>query len=100
MLYLFLIGWLILQNGNFQRNSCRKKPKSFRSTTYSQIGKLIFNNDIHQLLKKYDELIQRGINDLQFIKGLGNYFRNLMFVKDEKTLFLLEVSEIVKGQII
>merc|ERR1711991_542714 len=63
----------------------------------SRIGEMIFNNDIHQLLKKYDELIQIGINDLQFIKGLGNYFRNLMFAKDKKTLTLLEVSESVKA---
>merc|ERR1711991_849994 len=29
--------------------------------------------------------------------GLGNYFRNLMFAKDKKTLTLLEVSESVKA---
>ena len=58
---------------------------------------MIFSKDIHQLLKKYDELIQRGINDLQFIKGLGNYFRNLMFAKNKKTLSLIEVSETMKA---
>ena len=84
-------------NGNLTEIAVAKNLNLLDQQTYSEIGKLIFNNDIHQLLKKYDELIERGINDLQFIKGLGNYFRNLMFAKDEKTLSLLEVSEIVKA---
>ena len=84
-------------NGNLTEIAVAKNLNLLDQQTYSEIGEMIFNNDIHQLLKKYDELIQIGINDLQFIKGLGNYFRNLMFAKDKKTLTLLEVSESAKA---
>ena len=83
-------------NGNLTEIAVAKNLNLLDQQTYSEIGEMIFNNDIHQLLKKYDELIQIGINDLQFIKGLGNYFRNLMFAKDKKTLTILEVSESAK----
>ena len=84
-------------NGNLTEKDVAKNLNLLDQQTYSEIGKMIFSNNIHQLLKKYDELIQIGINDLQFIKGLGNYFRNLMFAKDKKTLSLLEVSETIKA---
>ena len=84
-------------NGNLTEIAVAKNLNLLDQQTYSRIGEMIFNNDIHQLLKKYDELIQIGINDLQFIKGLGNYFRNLMFAKDKKTLTILEVSESAKA---
>ena len=83
-------------NGNLTEIAVAKNLNLLDQQTYSEIGEMIFNNDIHQLLKKYDELIQIGINDLQFIKGLGNFFRNLMFAKDKKTLTILEVSESAK----
>ena len=84
-------------NGNLTEIAVAKNLNLLDQQTYSEVGEMIFNNDIHQLLKKYDELIQIGINDLQFIKGLGNYFRNLMFAKDKKTLTILEVSESAKA---
>ena len=84
-------------NGNLIEISVAENLNILDQQTYSEIGKLFFNNDIHQILKKYDELVQKGINDLQFIKGLGNYFRNLMFAKDPKTISLLEVGETEKA---
>ena len=84
-------------NGNLSEISVAENLNILDQQTYSEIGKLFFNNDIHQILKKYDELVQKGINDLQFIKGLGNYFRNLMFAKDPKTISLLEVGETEKA---
>ena len=84
-------------NGNLTEIAVAKNLNLLDQQTYSELGEMIFSKDIHQLLKKYDELIQIGMNDLQFIKGLGNYFRNLMFAKDKKTLTLLEVSESVKA---
>ena len=64
--------------------------------TYVELGKIIFKNDIHGILKEYDELLRRGIDPLQFIKGLGDFFRNLMLAKDKSTLSLMELSEKVK----
>jgi len=64
--------------------------------TYAELGRLIFNRDIAELLKQYDELVQRGIDSLQFIKGFGDHYRNLMLAKDPKTTPLMEVGESVK----
>ena len=64
--------------------------------TYCSLGKIIFSNNIHQLIKSYDQLKRRGIEDAQFINGLANFFRNLILAKDSKTLHLLEVGEKLK----
>jgi DNA polymerase-3 subunit gamma/tau len=45
--------------------------------TYAELGRLIFNS-------------------LQFIKGFGDHYRNLMLAKDPKTTPLMEVGEAVK----
>tara|TARA_B100000963_G_scaffold17560_1_gene13457 strand:- start:9544 stop:11292 length:1749 start_codon:yes stop_codon:yes gene_type:complete len=64
--------------------------------TYCSLGKIIFSNNIPQLIKSYDKLKKRGIEDAQFINGLANFFRNLILAKDFKTLHLLEVGEELK----
>ena len=64
--------------------------------TYCSLGKIIFSNNIPQLIKSYDQLKRRGIEDAQFINGLANFFRNLILAKDSKTLHLLEVGEKLK----
>ena len=64
--------------------------------TYCSLGKIIFSNNIPQLIKSYDKLKKRGIEDAQFINGLANFFRNLILAKDSKTLHLLEVGEELK----
>ena len=64
--------------------------------TYCSLGKIIISNNIPQLIKSYDQLKRRGIEDAQFINGLANFFRNLILAKDSKTLHLLEVGEKLK----
>ena len=64
--------------------------------TYCSLGKIIFSNNIPQLIESYDQLKRRGIEDAQFINGLANFFRNLILAKDSKTLHLLEVGEELK----
>ena len=68
--------------------------------TYCRLGKIIFNNNIAELIKSYDLLIKRGIENIQFIKGLGDFFRNLILAKDPKTLELLEVGKELKSEYI
>ena len=60
--------------------------------TFFKITDLILKNDIPSILLAFDELIQNGFDELQFIMGLGSHFRNLMVSKENKTLHLLEVS--------
>ena len=64
--------------------------------TYSDLGKQVASHDIPSLLFSYDSLLKRGIDPAEFIRGLGDYYRNLMMAKDPKTLALLEVGESIK----
>jgi DNA polymerase-3 subunit gamma/tau len=40
-----------------------------------------------------DEIMRKGFDGQQFIAGLSEHFRNLLFAKDPKTLALMELSE-------
>ena len=60
--------------------------------TFFLVTELVLNHNIPSLLLAFDELLQKGFDELQFITGLGNHFRNLMVSKENKTLHLLEVS--------
>ena len=61
--------------------------------TYCRLGKIIFNNNIPELIKSYDLLIKRGIENVQFINGLGDFFRNLILAKDSKTFNYLKLEK-------
>ena len=60
--------------------------------TFFLVTELILKHNIPSLLLAFDELLQKGFDELQFIIGLGKHFRNLMVSKENKTLHLLEVS--------
>ncbi len=44
-------------------------------------------------LQLFNEILRKGFEGDDFILGLGEHFRNLLFCKDKQTLSLLEVSE-------
>lgn len=60
--------------------------------TFFSITELILKHDIPTLLLAFDDLLQKGFDEMQFITGLGSHFRDLMVSKETKTLHLLEVS--------
>ena len=86
--------------GDLNEKSVADNLNLIDNETYCNLGKIIFSNDIPQLIKSYDLLIKRGIDNIQFINGLGDYFRNLILAKDPKTLELLEVGEEIKFEYI
>jgi DNA polymerase III subunit gamma/tau len=47
-------------------------------------------------LQLFDEILRKGFEGDDFILGLSEHFRNLLFCKDKQTLSLLEVSETLK----
>lgn len=51
-----------------------------------------------QVLVLLDEIMRKGFDGQQFIAGLSEHFRNLLFAKDPKTLALLELSEENRGK--
>jgi DNA polymerase-3 subunit gamma/tau len=82
--------------GNLSATAVADNLNLLDHQTYAALGKLIFQNDIPQLLTSYDDLVKRGIDSMQFINGLGDHFRNLMLAKDPKTVALMEVGESIK----
>lgn len=53
---------------------------------------LVSQNHTETLLL-VDEIMRKGFDGHQFISGLMEHFRNLLFAKDPKTLDLMEISE-------
>jgi len=82
--------------GNLSVKSVADNLNLLDHQTYIELGKIIFKNDIHGILNTYDELLKRGIDPLQFIKGLGDFYRHLLLAKDRSTLVLMELGEDVK----
>ena len=82
--------------GNLSAKSVADNLNLLDHQTYTDLGHLIFKNDITGILTAYDNLLKRGIDPLQFIKGLGDFFRHLILAKSPKTLALMELGEDVK----
>ena len=82
--------------GNLSETAVADNLNLLDHQTYSELGKLLFQKNIPQILLAYDELMKRGIESLQFIKGLGDHFRNLILAKDNQTAALIEVGESIK----
>ncbi|OFX85415.1 MAG: DNA polymerase III, subunit gamma and tau [Bacteroidetes bacterium GWF2_33_16] len=51
-----------------------------------------FKNDLSTSLLTFNEILEKGFDAHHFISGLSEHFRNLLVVKDEITLQLLEVG--------
>ena len=60
--------------------------------TYFKISDLIINNDIPKLLVEFDHIISNGYDELEFIIGLANHFRNIVLIKNKQTSEMLEID--------
>jgi DNA polymerase-3 subunit gamma/tau len=63
------------------------------SDYYFQLTDYFVNQNHSQALVLLDEIMRKGFDGQQFISGLSEHFRNLLFAKDPKTLALMELSE-------
>ena len=66
--------------------------------TYMAVTDLILNNNIPQLLLKFNEILASGFDGHHFIAGLASHFRDLLVCKDQKTIDLLEVGDHTKAK--
>ncbi|MCG9971790.1 DNA polymerase III subunit gamma/tau [Christiangramia crocea] len=66
--------------------------------TYMQVTDLILENNIPQLLVKFNDILSSGFDGHHFIAGLASHFRDLLVCKDQKTINLLEVGEQTKAK--
>jgi DNA polymerase III subunit gamma/tau len=63
---------------------------------YFKVTDFLLEENISQSLLVFDEILQKGFDGHNFIVGLSEHFRNLLVCKDESTLKLLEVSDMVR----
>lgn len=63
------------------------------SDYYFQLTDFFVNQNHTDALVLLDEIMRKGFDGQQFIAGLSEHFRNLLFAKDLKTLALMELSE-------
>jgi DNA polymerase-3 subunit gamma/tau len=63
------------------------------SDYYFQLTEFFVNQNHTDALVLLDEIMRKGFDGQQFIAGLSEHFRNLLFAKDPKTLALMELSE-------
>jgi DNA polymerase-3 subunit gamma/tau len=63
------------------------------SDYYFQLTEFFVNQNHTNALVLLDEIMRKGFDGQQFIAGLSEHFRNLLFAKDPKTLALMELSE-------
>ena len=59
---------------------------------YFTISDLVIKNDIPKLLIEFDKIISNGFDDLDFLVGLANHFRDLILIKNKETTEILEVG--------
>jgi DNA polymerase-3 subunit gamma/tau len=63
------------------------------SDYYFKLTDFFVNQNHTDALILLDEIMRKGFDGQQFIAGLSEHFRNLLFAKDPKTLALMELSE-------
>ncbi len=63
------------------------------SDYYFKLTDFFVNQQHTDALVLLDEIMRKGFDGQQFIAGLSEHFRNLLFAKDPKTLALMELSE-------
>lgn len=63
------------------------------SDYYFQLTDFFILQNHTDALVLLDEIMRKGFDGQQFIAGLSEHFRNLLFAKDPKTLALMELSE-------
>lgn len=63
---------------------------------YFSITEALIQNNIAKAFVIFDTILSKGFDGHLFINGLASHFRNLLVTKDESTLQLLEVANIIK----
>ncbi|MFV8225665.1 DNA polymerase III subunit gamma/tau [Christiangramia aquimixticola] len=83
---------------NLTRQAVTENLNVLDYDTYMQVTDLILENDIPQLLIKFNDILTTGFDGHHFIAGLASHFRDLLVCKDQKTIKLLEVGEQTKAK--
>lgn len=65
---------------------------------YFKVVDALLAEDISSTLLIFDEILKKGFDGHNFIVGLSEHFRDLLVVKDEATIELLQVSDSAKDR--
>lgn len=63
---------------------------------YFRMTDALFGEKTSETLLIFDEILKKGFDGHNFIVGLSSHFRDLMVCKDNATIDLLQVSDVVK----
>ena len=63
---------------------------------FFKVTDALLAENLSQVIILFDQILKKGFEGDDFIIGLCEHFRNLLFCKDENTLKMLEVSESLK----
>jgi DNA polymerase III subunit gamma/tau len=78
---------------NLTRQAVTENLNVLDYETYINVTDLILENNIPEVLMKYNEILSKGFDGHHFIAGLASHFRDLLVSKNPATLVLLEVGE-------
>jgi DNA polymerase-3 subunit gamma/tau len=62
---------------------------------YFKFVDFAFNEDIPSSLVLFNEIVEKGFDIHNFLVGLSEHFRNLLLCKDQKSVQLIEVGDLV-----
>jgi len=65
---------------------------------YFRITDALLSNDLSTLLLIFNEIIENGFDGQHFLTGLGEHLRNLLLIKDPKTVQLMHASHSLKDK--
>lgn len=82
---------------NLTREAVTENLNVLDYTYYFNITELLLANDIPKLLIAFNDILAKGFDGHHFIMGLASHFRDLLVCKNEQTIGLLEVGEMVKA---
>jgi DNA polymerase-3 subunit gamma/tau len=66
--------------------------------TYFKLTDALWNQEIHQALILFDQVLSQGFDNNNFVVGFAEHLRNLLVCQDASTLVLLETGEAVKSR--
>ena len=78
---------------NLTRQAVTENLNVLDYETYIKVTDLILENNIPEVLVKYNDILAKGFDGHHFIAGLASHFRDLLVSKMPATLVLLEVGE-------
>lgn len=65
---------------------------------YFKVTDMLVAEDVAGVLHTFNEIISKGFEGDDFMMGLSEHFRNLLFCKDPQTIKLLETGDSIKSR--